>query len=351
MPSGVTSKVRGRDPSTSSVTDPIDLSLVLPVFDERDNLEPLYGKLTQSLQTLDLRYEILFVDDGSRDGSTEILRRLTSRDPQVRLLEFVRNFGQTAALAAGFDHAHGLMIIPLDADLQNDPRDIPRVVEKLQEGFDVVSCWRKDRRDPWLTRVLPSRLANRLISWISGVHLHDYGCTLKGYRQSALQHVRLYGEMHRFIPIFASWAGARVAEIPVRHHPRRHGRSSYGIFRTIKVLLDLITIKFLGTYSTKPMYLFGGIGFLSLVAGTVLSAATLYQRFFFAVRAHRNPLLLLSIFFFLVGVLLILNGLVAELIVRSYHEATKKPTYLLRENERWVEGKRRLDLSAQRWGE
>ncbi len=343
--------MHGRDPSTSSVTDPIDLSLVLPVFDERNNLEPLYDKLIQSLQTLDLRYEILFVDDGSGDGSTEILRRLASQDARVHLLEFVRNFGQTAALTAGFDHARGQMIIPLDADLQNDPDDIPRVVEKLQEGFDVISCWRKDRRDPWLTRILPSRLANRLISWISGVHLHDYGCTLKGYRRSVLQHVHLYGEMHRFIPIFASWAGARVAEIPVRHHPRRHGRSSYGIFRTIKVLLDLITIKFLGTYSTKPMYLFGGIGFLSLLAGAILSTATLYQKFFFAIKAHRNPLLLLSIFFFLVGVLLILNGLVAELIVRFYHEAASKPTYLLRENEPWVAGKRPLDSSSQRWGE
>ena len=324
---------------------------MLPVFNERPSLEPLYRDLTRTLQPLNLSYEILFVDDGSGDGSAEILRRLATEDVRVRVLEFVGNFWETAALAAGFDHARGQIIIPLDADLQNDPGDIPAVLEKLREGFEVVSCWRKDRRDPWLTRILPSRVANWLISRISGLHLHDYGCTLKGYRRSVLRHVRLYGEMHRFIPIFASWAGARVAEIPVRHHPRRHGRSSYGISRTIKVLLDLITIKFLGSYSTKPMYLFGGIGFLSLLAGSILSAVTLYQKFSFAVKAHRNPLLLLSIFFFLVGILLILNGLVAELIVRSYHEAQNKPTYVLREKEPWVAKRRQIDLSAQRWGE
>ncbi len=248
----------------------------------------------------------------------------------MRVLEFVRNFGQPAAIAAGFDHAHGQIIIPLDADLQNDPQDIPLIMEKLEEGYDVVSCWRRDRKDPWLTRIFPSRLANRLISRISGVHLHDYGCTLKGYRRDLVRHIRLYGEMHRFIPIFASWAGARVTEIPVRHHPRRFGHSKYGMLRTVKVLLDLITVKFLGSYSTKPMYLFGGLGLLSFLGGALLSGATLYQKFFQAVKAHRNPLLLLSIFLFAAGLQFILFGLVAELIVRTYHESQGKPIYLLR---------------------
>ncbi len=296
------------------------------------------------LDSLGLSSEVIFVDDGSLDGSADAIQKLAATDARIQTLLFARNFGQTAALAAGFEHARGKIIIPLDADLQNDPEDIPLVVEKLDQGYDVVSCWRKHRKDPWLSRVLPSRLANSLISWISGVHLHDYGCTLKGYRHDVLRHVRLYGEMHRFIPIFASWAGARVAEIPVRHHPRLHGKSKYGIFRTVKVLLDLMTVKFLGSYSTKPMYLFGGMGLLSFAAGALLSAGTLYQKFFFAVKAHRNPLLLLSVFFFIVGVQFILFGLVAELIIRTYHESQSKPTYVLKskgtlEREKSLSGK------------
>jgi glycosyltransferase involved in cell wall biosynthesis len=282
------------------------------------------------LEQLGLGCEILFIDDGSTDDGVRILRELAASDPRVKVLEFVRNFGQTAAMAAGFAHARGDLVVPLDADLQNDPADIPRVIATLDEGWDVVSCWRKNRRDPWLTRVLPSNLANWLISRISGVRLHDYGCTLKGYRRSIVQHIRLYGEMHRFIPIFASWAGARVTEIQVSHQPRLFGKSKYGIMRTGKVLLDLITIKFLGSFSTKPMYLFGGLGFASFAAGGLLAAATLYQKFFQGVKAHRNPLLLLSVFVFIVGVQFILFGLVAELIVRTYHESQGKATYLLK---------------------
>ena len=308
----------------------LELSIVIPVFNERENLRPLYERLKEALKPWGDSSEILFVDDGSLDGSLQELRDLAQSDPTVRVLEFARNFGQTAAIAAGFDHARGRIIIPLDADLQNDPQDIPRIMEKLEEGYDVVSCWRRDRKDAWLSRVLPSWLANRLISWISGVHLHDYGCTLKGYRRDIIQHIRLYGEMHRFIPIFASWAGARVTEIPVQHHPRVKGASKYGIFRTIKVLLDLITVKFLGTYSTKPMYLFGGLGLISFVGSGALSALTLYQKYFEAVKAHRNPLLLLSVFLAIVGVQFILIGLVAELIVRTYHESQDKPTYILK---------------------
>ena len=317
--------------SATRVSGIPQLSVVIPVFNERESLRPLHETLKLSLDRLGRSYEVLFIDDGSLDGSTALLREIAAVDPNVRLLEFVRNFGQTAAMSAGFDHARGEIIIPLDADLQNDPEDIPRIIAELEAGSDVVSCWRKDRQDPWLTRVAPSHMANWLISWISGVRLHDYGCTLKGYRRDIIKHVRLYGEMHRFIPIFASWAGARVTEMPVKHHARQFGRSKYGIFRTIKVLLDLITIKFLGTFSTKPMYLFGGLGFICFALGVLLAAVTLYQRFFYAVRAHRNPLLLLSVFVFVVGVQFILSGLVAELIVRTYHESQGKRTYILKE--------------------
>ncbi len=333
-----TSEKVGPAPSTSSPIETasetgLELSIIIPVFNELETLRPLYDRLNQSLKPWKSSCEILFINDGSSDGSSEELQRLAALDQRVRVLEFVRNFGQTAAIAAGFDYARGKIIIPLDADLQNDPQDIPRIMEKLEEGYDVVNCWRQDRKDPWLTRILPSNLANRLISWISGVYLRDYGCTLKGYRRSIVRHIRLYGEMHRFIPIFASWAGARVTEIPVQHHARRFGESKYGMIRTVKVLLDLITVKFLGSYSTKPMYLFGSLGLLSFLGGSLLSAITLYQKFFEAVKAHRNPLLLLAIFFFTAGLQFILFGLVAELLMRTYHESQDKPIYLLKNRE------------------
>lgn len=317
--------------ASASTATPPWLSVVIPVLNEVHNLRPLLDDLKQVLEDLKHPYEVIFVDDGSSDGSRQLLREL-SRQPQVRLLELARNFGQTAALSAGFDHARGEVVIPLDADRQNDPRDIPRILNKLEEGYDVVSCWRRRRRDAW-TRVVPSRIANLLISWISGIRLHDFGCTLKGYRRPIMRHVRLYGEMHRFIPVFAHWAGARVAEIPVRHHPRRQGASKYGFLRTIKVPLDLITLKFLQSYSTKPMYLFGGLGVLSFLLGGLLSGATLYQKVLEGIKAHRNPLLLLSIFFLLVGVQFILIGLMCELIVRTYHESQDKPTYIIRNAE------------------
>ena len=303
-------------------------------------MEELHQGLSRVLQGLDADYEILFVDDGSSDGGNRILADLAQRDGHVLVLQFVRNFGQTAALSAGFDHARGDIIIPMDADLQNDPADIPQILDKLDEGYDVVSCWRKDRKDPWLTRILPSRAANRIISWISGVHLRDYGCTLKGYRSEILQHIRLYGEMHRFIPVYASWTGARVTEIPVRHHPRRHGRSKYGLLRTLKVPLDLMTVKFLVSYSTKPMYLFGGLGLVSILCGWLLSALALYQKFLQDVKVHRNPLLLLSVFLCIVGIQFILFGLVAELIIRTYHESQGKPTYILSRTIRKEQGSR-----------
>ncbi len=324
----------GKDSSSMSDSDPIgtalDVSVVIPVFNERENLTPLYWSSKKVLDSLELRYEILFIDDGSVDGSLALLQQLSQSDQRVRVIEFVRNFGQTAALAAGFKHARGAIIIPMDADLQNDPQDIPRIINKLQEGYDVVCCWRKNRKDRWF-RVFLSRAANRLSSWISGVRLHDYGCTLKAYRHDVVRHIQLYGEMHRFIPIYASWAGARMTELEVRHHPRLRGQSKYGLSRTAKVVLDLITIRFLGSFSTKPMYLFGGLGFLSFIGATLLSTITLYQKYFEGVRANRTPLLLLAIFGFIVGIQFILFGLLAELITRTYHESQDKPTYIVRE--------------------
>ncbi|MGI8783177.1 MAG: glycosyltransferase family 2 protein [Acidobacteriota bacterium] len=308
----------------------MDLSIIIPVFNEQESLPLLHERLSSALARLNRSNEILYVDDGSTDGSHHLLADIARRDPSVRVISLARNFGQTAALSAGFDHARGEIIVPLDADLQNDPDDIPAILAKLAEGYDVVSCWRVKRQDPYWSRRLPSQLANWLISVISGVSLHDYGCTLKGYRKSNLQHVRLYGEMHRFIPILASLAGARVAEIPVRHHPRRLGHSKYGIGRSVKVLLDLITIKFLAVFSTKPMYLFGGAGFFSFVVGSLLAVWTLYDKLAYDIKAYRNPLLLLAIFFVTVGVQFILFGLMAELIIRTYHESQNKPTYVVR---------------------
>ncbi|HEV8132794.1 MAG TPA: glycosyltransferase family 2 protein [Acidobacteriota bacterium] len=309
----------------------MEISLIVPVLNEEQNLERLYQKIVDVLSDLDKEFELIFVDDGSTDQSFSVLERLAAGDPRVTVIRFARNFGQTAAMAAGFKMARGNVIIPMDADLQNDPADIPAILRKLDEGYDVVSCWRKERRDRLLTRRLPSVIANKLISWISGVHLHDFGCTLKGYRREVMQHVKLYGEMHRFIPILAHSVGASVAEITVRHHPRQFGESKYGMMRTFKVALDLITIKFLGKYSTKPMHFFGGTGFLLILAGVITAAVTLMEKLLLGVKAHRNPLLLGSVFFVIIGMQCILIGLIAELMTRTYHESQDKPTYLIRQ--------------------
>ncbi len=311
----------------------LDLSILIPVFNEAESLRPLYESLVHTLSRLDKSCEILMVDDGSTDGSLQILKELETSDTRVRVIEFVRNFGQTAAMAAGFEQARGKILIPLDADLQNDPADIPKILSKLEEGYDMVSCWRNPRRDSFL-RTLLSRAANWIISYSSGLKLHDYGCTLKGYRRDVTAHFRLYGEMHRFIPVYAVWAGARVTEISVAHRPRAHGQSKYGLARTLKVPLDLLTVMFLARYSTKPMYVFGGLGMVAFLVGILLSGITLYQKFFEAVKAHRNPLLLLAVFLFLVGVQLFLSGLMCELIARTYHESQGKPTYILRRRNR-----------------
>ncbi len=307
------------------------LSVIIPVCNEKDNLEPLLAGLSHALDSTGVDYELVFVDDGSTDGSGAFLEVRARENPRIKLIEFRRNFGQTAAMTAGFDFAQGQIIIAIDADLQNDPADIPLLLMKLHEGFDVVSCWRRDRKDPWLSRKLPSQLANVLISRISGVRLHDYGCTLKGYRSEVLRHVRLYGEMHRFIPIYASWAGARVTEIPVRHHPRLRGKSKYGLSRSFKVILDLITLKLLGSYSTKPMYFFGGAGLLSCAGGLFFACWTLVEKYVSQTKAHNNPLLLLAVFLFILGVQFILMGLVAELLIRTYFESQGKTPYIIRQ--------------------
>ncbi|HQA91769.1 MAG TPA: glycosyltransferase family 2 protein, partial [Sedimentisphaerales bacterium] len=276
-------------------------------------------------------YEIIFVDDGSTDGSFQVLEEFHDADPNVRVICFRKNFGQTAALSAGFSHARGGIVIAMDADLQNDPADIPMLVAKLREGYDVVSGWRKQRHDKALTRRLPSRMANWLISKITGVKLHDYGCTLKAYRREVLAQTKLYGEMHRFIPALASWSGARIAECVVNHRPRTAGVAKYGLGRTWKVILDLITVKFLGSFSTKPIYIFGGLGGLMALFAFLLGLMVISQKVNSGVDMSGNPLLLLTAVLFLTTIQFILMGLLAELLVRTYHESQNRPTYVIRE--------------------
>lgn len=310
----------------------VALSVILPVYNEEQNLRPLFDRLIQALEAMGRPYEIIAVDDGSTDASFAILEQLHSRHPRLRVVRFRRNFGQTAAFAAGFDRARAGVIVTIDADLQNDPADIPRLLEKMAEGYDVVSGWRQKRQDRFLDRKLPSLVANRLISAVTGVHLHDYGCSLKAYRRDVIENVQLYGELHRFIPALASWMGIRVAEIPVTHHPRRHGKSKYGLSRTVRVLLDLLTVRFLLSYSARPMQLFGGLGLLSFALGVIgglyLSSLKVIYGYHYQID---RPLLTLSVLLMVVGVQLISMGLLAELVVRTYHEASGKPIYAIRE--------------------
>ena len=311
-----------------------EISVFLPVYNEEPNLLPLHSKLDDALKQLGRSAEIVYVDDGSTDGSLKILRELADTDSRVRVVALRRNYGQTAAMSAGIDAASGDVLIPMDADLQNDPADIARLLEKLDEGYDVVSGWRKNRKDKMVTRKIPSMMANRLISWIGGVPLHDYGCSLKAYRRESLQDVRLYGEMHRFIPIYASWAGARVTEIPVEHHPRTMGKSKYGLSRTIKVVFDLITIKFMASYQTKPLYLFGWAGLLTFAVSLVSTAFAFLMKFV-SWPHHadfiQTPLPIISLVTVVLGVQLFLMGLLAEMLVRTYHESQSKPIYAVRE--------------------
>ena len=271
------------------------------------------------------------MDDGSNDGSLSVLQEYGQRDPEhIRVVSFRRNFGQTAAIAAGIDYARGDIIVLLDADLQNDPADIPDMLAKLNEGYDLVSGWRKHRKDNALTRNLPSNIANRIISWVTGVYLHDYGCTLKAYRRPVLEGFRLYGEMHRFIPVFANSVGARITEMPVRHHPRKFGKTKYGLERTVKVILDLFTVKFLVSYSSKPIYLFGGAGGGLMVISAIIMTYLFFRRVFSSVSVTFSPLFQTSMMFFILGFQSILMGLIAELLVRTYHESQRKPTYTIR---------------------
>ena len=309
----------------------LEISVFLPVYNEEGNIEQLNIALTDALEGVGRSYEVIYVDDGSTDQSLAKLREIATRDSRVRVISLRRNYGQTAAMSAGIDHARGEILIPMDADLQNDPSDIVRLLQKLDEGYDVVSGWRKDRKDTWLTRRLPSQLANGLISRLSGVELHDFGCSLKAYRRDALTDVKLYGEMHRFIPVYAGSAGARVTEIPVAHHPRRGGESKYGLSRTMKVIFDLITIKFLSSYLTKPLYLFGTAGLLCLIVSFFSFVFALYYRFVRDVHLNRMPLATLAMIMFAMGIQFIFMGLLAEMIVRTYHESQDKPTYLVRE--------------------
>jgi glycosyltransferase involved in cell wall biosynthesis len=319
------------DERVSVPTNSPDISVFLPVFNEEPNLLPLHAKLDESLKALGRSAEIVYVDDGSTDGSLKILREIAQLDPRVRVVALRRNYGQTAAMAAGIDAARGKVLIPMDADLQNDPADIVRLLHKLDEGYDVVSGWRKDRKDKMVTRKIPSMIANRLISWIGGVPLHDYGCSLKAYRRESLEDVRLYGEMHRFIPIYAAWAGARVTEIPVEHHARTMGKSKYGLSRTLKVVFDLMTIKFMASYHTKPIYVFGSFGMLAFAMSLLSGLYAVFLKIIHEADFVQTPLPVLSIVMFAVGVQFLLMGLLAEMLVRTYHESQAKAIYAVRE--------------------
>lgn len=306
------------------------LSILLPLYNEEENIRLQYEEITAAVDSLKVDYEIVFVDDGSTDRSFEILSSIAAHDERVKLIQFRRNFGQTAAMAAGIDHSRGEILVFMDSDLQNDPRDIGRLLEKIEEGYDVVSGWRKKRKDNLFIRTIPSRIANRLIARVSGVRLHDLGCSLKAYRGEVLRQVKLYGEMHRFIPIHASWVGASITEIPVNHNPRRFGKSKYGIIRTFKVILDLFTVKFMGSYATKPIYIFGGAGIV-LFAGSILSgSAVILMKLFLRHSMIRNPLLLLTVMLIILSAMFIMLGLLAEISIRTYHESQSMPPYRVR---------------------
>src|SRR5438132_11704843 len=316
-------------PKIRKVENP-ELSLFLPVLDEEENLRPMHDKIRSALDALGKTAEVIYVDDGSTDRSLPILKEIAAGDDRVRVVSLRRNYGQTAAMSAGIDAAKGEILIPMDADLQNDPADIARLLEKLDEGYDVVSGWRKNRQDKLISRKIPSQIANRIISWIGGVPLHDYGCSLKAYRRDVIQDVKLYGEMHRFIPIYASWAGARVTEIPVDHHARTMGKSKYGISRTIKVVFDLMTIKFMASYQTKPIYVFGTFGIIAFLLAMIAGVWSIVLKFY-GVSFIQTPLPVVTVVMLAISVQFFLMGLLAELLVRTYHESQDKAIYAVRE--------------------
>jgi glycosyltransferase involved in cell wall biosynthesis len=307
------------------------LSVVIPAYNEEENVPILYEKLKKVLDSLGEDYEIIFVDDGSTDDTYQRLKQLAEKDSRLKVIRFKRNYGQTAAMSAGFQHAKGDVIITLDADLQNDPEDIPILLEKLKEGYHVVSGWRKDRKDPFLSRRLPSMIANWLISKITGVHLHDYGCTLKAYRAEVVKDLELFGDMHRFLPALTKREGAKIAEVVVKHHPRMFGKSKYGIGRTVRVLLDIMLVKFLNEYINKPLYMFGGVGFLLLALGLLSLFYLIFLKLFFEEPIGRRPLLILSVLFILAGIQLISTGLLAELLIRIYYRTKNAKPYVIQE--------------------
>ncbi|MFQ5693896.1 MAG: glycosyltransferase family 2 protein, partial [Nitrospinota bacterium] len=305
------------------------LSVVIPVYNERGSLEPLHDELLSAIEPLGVPYEILYINDGSTDGSREVLEGIQRRGPAATVLHLRRNFGQTAAMAAGFDHARGQVVVTLDADRQNDPADIPRLLERVKD-YDIVSGWRKDRKDGFWTRRLPSMVANRLISWITGVHLRDYGCTLKAYRREVVENLELWGDLHRFVPAVASWMGTRVAEIEVNHRPRTRGHSKYSTSRIFRVLLDLLVVKFFLSYSASPIRLFGGVGLLSLLGGFAVSLYLTVLKLSTGADIGGRPLLVLGVLLIVVGLQLLMMGLLGELIARVYYRSMNKKTYVLR---------------------
>jgi glycosyltransferase involved in cell wall biosynthesis len=309
----------------------VNLSIISPVYNEQDNLHLLFDAVVAAMTPLEINWELVLVDDGSQDKSLQVLCELAELDPvHVRVVALRRNFGQTAAISAGIDHACGDVIVLIDADLQNDPADIPMMLEKIKEGYDVVSGWRYQRQDTFLTRTLPSRMANWLISSVTGVHLHDYGCTLKAYCRDVLTGFRLYGEMHRFIPVYANSIGAKMVEVRVQHHPRKYGKAKYGLERTLKVVLDLFTVKFLSSFANKPIYLFGGTGFTLIFISALTLLFLFIRRTFFSIPAFSSPLLQVATMMGILGFQSILMGLIAELLARTYHESQGKPTYTVR---------------------
>lgn len=326
----LTSRTAHEQAATASRARPY-LSIVVPIYNEEDSIPHLYERLTSELDKLGYPYEILAIDDGSRDRSFALLRDLAAHDQRLRVVRFRRNFGQTAGFSAGFSRALGDVVVTIDADLQNDPADIGTLLTRLDEGYDVVSGWRANRQDPFWNRRLPSQIANRLISWATGVHLHDYGCSLKIYRRDVLDNIQLYGELHRFIPAIASWQGVDVAEVPVNHQARQFGSSKYGISRTVRVLLDLLTVRFLLSYGTRPMQIFGLIGLLSIIAGLAIGTYLAFLKVAYNEALADRPLLLLSVLLLILGVQSISIGLLGEMIVRTYYETQHKAIYVVRE--------------------
>jgi len=307
------------------------ISIIIPVYNEKDNIQILYKNILKSLKSITSSFEIIFINDGSRDGSEKILNTIAGKDKNIKVIHFKNNYGQTAAMTAGIDYANGEIIVPMDGDNQNDPADIPKLLDKINEGFDVVSGWRKNRHDKYITRILPSKIANWIISKISGVSLHDYGCTLKAYRKDVIKNVKLYGEMHRFVPVYASWEGAKVTEIVVNHYPRKYGKSKYTMTRVLKVILDLSLIKFLHKYARNPIYLFGKFGLLNIILSFISFLLMIYFKFWGGKSFIETPLPQLVVLFFLMGFLSIFIGFIAEILMRTYYESQGKTTYSIKD--------------------